>query len=205
MPFGHKELWRPLAANRGSCDFKDVVAYGHNQLWRPLVAKLRLWVQENDYIICEQPLITFFLESPFLYMKVHNSYGKHCNYIRFLHWYKLSICLLVNSKLHIDSNCKLLKFMASQQLFRSCEYYLSSAFKCTAIAWGLVYVCRTPRNICIVNILRIFRFWKDKKNIVHRTLFLKLIYNFFAHLCKSVGGKYDSHNWSWSARNVGNM
>ena len=55
--FGHKELWRPLAVNRGSCDFKDVVAYGHNQLWRPPVAKFRLWVQEKYYIICEQPLI----------------------------------------------------------------------------------------------------------------------------------------------------
>ena len=42
VPFGHKELWRPLAANRGSCDFKDVVAFGHNQLWRPPVAKFRL-------------------------------------------------------------------------------------------------------------------------------------------------------------------
>ena len=42
VPFGHKELWRPLAANRGSCDFKDVVASGHNQLWRPPVAKFRL-------------------------------------------------------------------------------------------------------------------------------------------------------------------
>ena len=56
VSFGHKELWRPLAANRGFCDFKDVVAYGHNQLWRPPVAKLRLCLQENDYVICEQPL-----------------------------------------------------------------------------------------------------------------------------------------------------
>ena len=39
VPFGHKELWRPLAANRDSCDFIDVVAYGHNQLWRLTVAK----------------------------------------------------------------------------------------------------------------------------------------------------------------------
>ena len=39
VPFGHKELWRPLAANRGSCDLKDVVAHGHNQLWRPPVEK----------------------------------------------------------------------------------------------------------------------------------------------------------------------
>ena len=27
------------AANRGSCDFNDVVAFGHNQLWRPAAAK----------------------------------------------------------------------------------------------------------------------------------------------------------------------
>ena len=42
VPFGHKELWWPLAANRGSCDLKYVVAYGHNQLWQPLIAKFRL-------------------------------------------------------------------------------------------------------------------------------------------------------------------
>ena len=33
---GHKQLWRPPAANMGFCDFKDVVAFGNNQLWRPL-------------------------------------------------------------------------------------------------------------------------------------------------------------------------
>ena len=32
VPEGHKELWRPLTANRGFCDFEDGVAYGHNQL-----------------------------------------------------------------------------------------------------------------------------------------------------------------------------
>ena len=32
VPFWHKELWRPLAANTGFCDLLDVVAYGHNQL-----------------------------------------------------------------------------------------------------------------------------------------------------------------------------
>ena len=42
MPFGHKELWRPLATNSGSCDFKDAVAYARNQLWRPPIAKFRL-------------------------------------------------------------------------------------------------------------------------------------------------------------------
>ena len=42
VPFGHKELWRPLAANGGCCDLNNVVASGHNQLWRPLVAKFHL-------------------------------------------------------------------------------------------------------------------------------------------------------------------
>ena len=56
VPFGHKELWRPLAANGGSCDLKDVVTFGHNQLWRPPTAKFHLWFQENDYIIYEQAL-----------------------------------------------------------------------------------------------------------------------------------------------------
>ena len=32
VPFRHKDLWRPLGANRGSRDLKDVVAYGQNQL-----------------------------------------------------------------------------------------------------------------------------------------------------------------------------
>ena len=32
VPSGHKELWRPLAANKGSCNLKNIVAYGHNQL-----------------------------------------------------------------------------------------------------------------------------------------------------------------------------
>ena len=56
VPLRHKKLWRPMAANRGSCDLKDILSYGHNKLWRPPVAKFRLWVQENDYVICEQPL-----------------------------------------------------------------------------------------------------------------------------------------------------
>ena len=42
VPYGHKELWRPEAANRSSCDLKDVVASSHNQLWPPLAAKFRL-------------------------------------------------------------------------------------------------------------------------------------------------------------------
>ncbi len=42
VPFGHKKLWRPLAANKGSCDLNNVVAYGHNQLWRPPVTIITL-------------------------------------------------------------------------------------------------------------------------------------------------------------------
>ena len=42
VAFGHKQSWRPPAANRGSCDFNDVVASGHNQLWRPPAAKFCL-------------------------------------------------------------------------------------------------------------------------------------------------------------------
>ena len=38
---GHKEIWRPPAANMCFCDFKDVVAFGNNQLWRPLAAKFQ--------------------------------------------------------------------------------------------------------------------------------------------------------------------
>ena len=40
VPSGHKELWRPVAANRGFCDLKIVVAYSHDQLWRPPVANI---------------------------------------------------------------------------------------------------------------------------------------------------------------------
>ena len=43
VAFGHKQSWRPLAANRGSFDFNDDVAYGHNQLWRPTAAKFLLY------------------------------------------------------------------------------------------------------------------------------------------------------------------
>ena len=32
VAFGHKQSWRPQAANRGFCEFNDVVAFGHNQL-----------------------------------------------------------------------------------------------------------------------------------------------------------------------------
>ena len=56
VAFGHKQSWRPLAANKGSSDSSDAVAIGHNQLWRPLAAKLCLWFQENDYVICDNPL-----------------------------------------------------------------------------------------------------------------------------------------------------
>ena len=38
---GHKEIWRPPAANMGFCDFKDVVAFGNNQVWRPLATKVK--------------------------------------------------------------------------------------------------------------------------------------------------------------------
>ena len=44
VPFGHKELYRPLAAKRGYCDSKDVVTSGHNQLWQPPAARFRLWL-----------------------------------------------------------------------------------------------------------------------------------------------------------------
>ena len=40
--FKHKELLRPLAANRGYCDFEYVVTSGHNQLWQPPAARFRL-------------------------------------------------------------------------------------------------------------------------------------------------------------------
>ena len=53
LAVSHKQSWRPLATNRGSCDFNDVVAFSHNQLWWPLAAIFRLWFQENDYAICE--------------------------------------------------------------------------------------------------------------------------------------------------------
>ena len=39
VAYGHKNIWRPPAANMGFCDFKNVVAFGNNQLWRPLAAK----------------------------------------------------------------------------------------------------------------------------------------------------------------------
>ena len=54
VPFGHKELWRPLTANRGYCAFKDVVTSGHNELWRHMAAKFPLWLPENNYVISEQ-------------------------------------------------------------------------------------------------------------------------------------------------------
>ena len=38
--YGHKQIWRPPAANMGFCEFKDVIAFGNNQLWRPLAAKV---------------------------------------------------------------------------------------------------------------------------------------------------------------------
>ena len=53
---GHKEIWRPPPANMGFYDYKDVVAFGNNQLWWPPVKKFRLWLRENDYVICEQTL-----------------------------------------------------------------------------------------------------------------------------------------------------
>ena len=56
VAFGHKQSWRPPAANRGSCDFNDVVAFGHNQLWRPPAAKFRLWYQKKRDMIFEHPL-----------------------------------------------------------------------------------------------------------------------------------------------------
>ena len=56
MASGHKNIWRPPAANMGFCDLKDVVAFGNNQLWRPPVAKFLLWAKENDYVICERSL-----------------------------------------------------------------------------------------------------------------------------------------------------
>ena len=48
-----QESWRPLAANRGFCDFNDVVAFGHNQLWQPPAAKFHLWFQAAGPAECE--------------------------------------------------------------------------------------------------------------------------------------------------------
>ena len=53
LPFRHRELWRPLAANVGSCDFNDVASYIYSEPWWPLAEEIRIWILENYCVMYE--------------------------------------------------------------------------------------------------------------------------------------------------------